>query len=103
MCIGGVMTYIRATCPTCGDVRILASKVTLLTTIGLPGGQYRWTCDCGIVIKSCEQSIVDVLRSSHIREEVTELPLELMERPLDGVLTTDALIDLELAFQDGSI
>lgn len=97
------MTVIRATCPTCGDVRLNADQVTIRTTKGIPGGEYRWHCECGIVVKHAEQNIIDVLRSSNIKEEVTELPLEMMERPLHGVLTEDAIIDLELAFQDGSI
>lgn len=67
------------------------------------GGQYRWKCKCGIVVKQANQDIIELLRDSNVKEEVWELPLELMERPMDGVLTEDAIIDLNLAFEDGSI
>lgn len=96
------MTIIRATCPSCGDVRLDASEVTIRTCVGRPGGEYRWMCKCGIVVKPCEQNIVELLRSSNVREEVWELPLELIEHPVDGTLSEDDLIDLELAFANGT-
>ncbi len=96
------MTIIRATCPTCGDVRLSAEEVTIRTCIGRPGGEYRWKCKCGIVVKWADEHIIEILRSSNIREEVWELPLELMEHPVDGSLSEDDLIDLELAFSDGT-
>lgn len=96
------MTVIRATCPTCGDVRLSAEQVTIRTCVGKPGGEYRWHCKCGIVVKWAEESIINILRGSDIKEEVWELPLELIEHPADGILNEDSIIDLELAFKDGS-
>lgn len=96
------MTIIRATCPTCGDVRLAASQVTIRTCVGRSGGEYRWKCACGIVVKWAEEHIIEILRSSHIKEEIWELPLEMMERPVDGTLSEDDLIDLELAFANGT-
>lgn len=96
------MTIIKATCSTCGDVRLDASEVTIRTRVGVPGGEYRWMCKCGIVVKWAEQNIIDILRTSGLKEEVWELPLELIEHPMDGTLSEDDLIDLELAFKDGS-
>lgn len=97
------MTVIRATCPTCGDIRLSADDVTIRTCVGYPGGEYRWKCKCGIVVKWADENIINVLRSSMVKEEVWELPLEIMERPMDGTLAEDDLIDLELAFKDGSV
>lgn len=96
------MTVIKATCSICGDVRLDASEVTIRTRVGAPGGDYRWMCKCGIVIKHAEEDIINILRAAGLKEEVWELPLELIEHPLDGSLSEDDLIDLELAFQDGS-
>lgn len=97
------MTVIKATCPYgCGDVRLNSSQLTIRTCIGREGGEYRWKCECGIVVKQAEQSIIDILRTSGIKEEVWELPLEIIERPKDGNLCEDDIIDLELAFKDGS-
>lgn len=97
------MTVIKATCPTCGDVRLNSSQVTIRTCVGRQGGEYRWKCECGIVVKQAEQAIIEVLRSSGVKEEVWELPLEFMERPISGTLAEDDLIDFELAFKDGSV
>lgn len=96
------MTVIKATCATCGDVRLDASEVTIRTCVGKPGGEYRWMCKCGIVVKHAEENIINILRTAGLKEEVWELPLELIEHPLDGTLSEDDLIDLELAFKDGS-
>ncbi len=96
------MTIIRATCNTCGDVRLSAEEVTIRTCVGRPGGEYRWHCKCGIVVKQAEENIIDILRATNIKEEVWELPLELIENPMDGTLSEDDIIDLELAFEDGS-
>lgn len=96
------MTIIRATCPTCGDVKVNSDEVTIRTCIGRSGGEYRWRCKCGIVVKQAEQNIIELLRQSDVKEEIWELPLELIEHPEDGILSEDSIIDLELAFKDGS-
>lgn len=96
------MTIIRATCPTCGDVRLAASQVTVRICVGRQGGEYRWKCKCGIVVKWAEEHIIEILRGSGVAEEVWELPLEMMERPVDGTLSEDDLIDLEIAFANGT-
>jgi hypothetical protein len=95
-------TRIRATCPVCGDIQLSVEDLTIRTCVGREGGEYRWKCRCGIVVKQADQSIINLLRSSGTKEEVWELPLELIEHPVDGILTEDAIIDLELAFNDGS-
>lgn len=96
------MTVIKASCPVCGDVRLNADEVTIRTCVGKSGGEYRWKCKCGIVVKHAEQPIIDILRASGLKEEIWELPLELIEHPVDGSLSEDDLIDLVLAFEDGS-
>ena len=96
------MTIIRATCPSCGDVRLSADQVTVRTCVGREGGEYRWNCKCGIVVKWADEHIISILRGSGIKEEVWELPLEMMERPVDGTLSEDDLIDLELSFANGT-
>lgn len=96
------MTIIRATCGTCGDVRLSAEEVTIRTCKGRPGGEYRWKCKCGIVVKQADEHIMEILRSSNIKEEFWELPLELIEHPVDGTLCEDDLIDLALAFENNT-
>lgn len=97
------MTTIKATCSVCGDIRLSADQVTIRTRVGQPGGEYRWMCKCGIVVKQASEAIINMLREAYVKEEVWELPLELIEHPADGTLSEDDLIDFELAFADGSI
>lgn len=96
------MTVIKASCDRCGDVRLDASEVTIRTCVGKLGGEYRWMCKCGIVVKHAEESIMNILRAANIKEEFWELPLELIEHPLDGNLSEDDLIDLNLSLENGT-
>lgn len=96
-------TMIRATCPDCGDIKFGAERFTIRTRQGIPGGQYRFLCSCGkIVLKDASEPIIQILRDAYVREEVWELPLELLEHPQGGTLAEDDLIDLGLAFEDGT-
>jgi hypothetical protein len=54
------------------------------------------------VLKDASEPIIQLLRDAYVREEIWELPLELMEHPEDGTLGEDDLIDLGLAFEDGT-
>lgn len=96
-------TTIRATCPDCGDIKFGAERFTIRTRRGVPGGQYRFMCSCGkIVVKDASESIIQTLRDAYVKEEIWELPLEFIERPEEGTLAEDDLIDLGLAFEDGT-
>lgn len=100
-------TTIKATCNLCNaDVRIPHTAVTIRTQEGEREGrgQYRFICpECGkIVLKEASDTIIQLLRDARVREEYYELPLELLERPLNGTLSADDLIDLGMAFEDGS-
>lgn len=98
------MTSVRATCDRCGDIRLPASEFVVRTLIGEEDGEYRFKCQCGfIVLRQCTAAIVALLIQAGVRHEVYEHPLELMERPTDsGTLSEDDVIDLHLAFEDGS-
>ena len=96
-------TVIRATCPDCGDVKFGAENFTIRTRQGVEGGQYRFFCSCGkIVLKDASEVIIQLLRDANVKEEIWQLPLELLERPTDGTLAEDDVIELGLAFEDGS-
>lgn len=95
--------FIRVTCPSCGDLKLLVEDVIIRTCVGREGGEYRWKCGCGIVVRRAEQSIITLLRDVKVKEEVWELPLELLEHPLEGTLNEDDIIDLELAKARGDL
>lgn len=96
-------TIIRVTCPSCNDIKISSLDVTLRTCAGRPGGEYRWRCKCGIVVKQADERVVQILRNAMVDEEIFEAPLELIEHPVGGTLEADDIIDFKLAMQDGSL
>jgi hypothetical protein len=98
-------TVVKCTCPDCGDVQTTAGAITLRLAEGEATGQYRFNCpQCNtIVLKSASETIVNLLKAAFVKIETVELPLELMERPLDGTLDPDAIIDFQLAVEDGSL
>lgn len=96
-------TVVRATCPNCGDVKLDKDAFVVRVLEGHEEGEYRFTCICGkIIVKDAAANIVALLVSSGVRKEVWELPLELMEHPEEGTLAEDDVIDLHIAFEDGS-
>lgn len=95
--------FVRVTCLNCGDIKIPIESVTLRTCVGRSGGEYRWKCVCGIVVRRAEDQIINLLRETNVKEEIWELPLELLEHPLEGTLNEDAIIDLELAWASDTL
>lgn len=99
-------TVVKCTCPDCGDVQTTADKITLVVeSREALVGQYRYHCpQCSkIVLKPASETILRLLMNADVNVEVVELPLELMERPLDGQLDPDSIIDFQLAAEDGSL
>lgn len=98
------MTLVRATCERCGDVRLPASEFVVRIRPTHDDGEYRFRCSCGLItLKPCTAAVITLLTSAGVRVEVWELPLELLEHPvLDLPLSEDEVIDLYLAFEDGT-
>lgn len=97
------MTTVRATCDRCGDVRLPPSAFVVRIRANQDDGEYRFKCQCGfIVVKPCTAAIIILLTDAGVRKEIWELPLELLEHPQGGTLSEDDIIDLHLAFEDGS-
>ena len=99
------MTTIRATCPSCGDVRLKAADVVVRVCANDNKGSYCFRCpSCGLrVTKSADSRIVDLLASSGVRMDVWHLPSELWEpRPTGAPVSYDDLLDFHLILQDDS-
>jgi hypothetical protein len=97
------MTTIRATCPSCGDVRLKASDVVVRVCANDNKGSYCFRCpSCGLrVTKSADSRIVDLLASSGVKMDVWHLPAELWEaRPTGAPVSYDDLLDFHLMLQD---
>lgn len=96
-------TMVRATCPSCGDIKLPASQFVVRTLEDERDGEYRFKCNCGfIVVKQCSAAIITLLINAGVQHEVWAYPLEFMERPIGGTLSEDDVIDLHLAFEDGT-
>ncbi len=89
------MTTIRATCPSCGDVRLKASDVVVRVCANDNKGSYCFRCpSCGLrVTKSADSRIVDLLASSGVRMDVWHLPAELHEVRIGEPFTHDDLLE----------
>ena len=90
------MTTIRATCPSCGDVRLKASDVVVRVCANDNKGSYCFRCpSCGLrVTKSADSRIVDLLASSGVKMDVWHLPAELWEpRPTGAAVSYDDFAD----------
>lgn len=94
-------TRIRATCPACGEVELLAPDVTL-KRCGLTGhSAYAFVCpSCWqLVTKPADERVAQLLISGGVRTEREDLPAEALE-PRDGPpLTYDDLLDLHLLLE----
>ena len=90
-------TTIRASCPSCGDVRLPARQFTVRVCAETAECSYTFRCDrCHrCVAKNCSLRIFNLLRSSGVRAVEWRLPAELGEpRPDCGPLNADAILDL---------
>jgi hypothetical protein len=95
------MTMIRAQCPTCGDVRLTASDLTVRVCIDDDTGSYWFRCpECDApVAKPASSHIVELLVSSGVPLEMWRRPAELRERRGGPALTLDDLLDFHVLLQ----
>ena len=99
------MTTIRATCPDCGDIKTHAGNLVLrfLKDTDFVQAEYRFVCPgCNkIVVKPASKEIANVLYQSGVAVETYDMPIELLERPVDApIISLDDILDLGLAMQN---
>src|ERR687883_65215 len=102
---GRGMTTIRATCPSCGDVRLKASDVVVRVCANDNKGSYCFRCpSCGLrVTKSAAPRIAAPPPSPGVKMAVGPPPAELWEaRPTGAPVSYDDLLDFHLMLQDDS-
>jgi len=92
------VTTIRANCPSCGDVRLRASDLTVRVCSDDEGGSYTFRCPtcAAAVAKEASRRIVDLLVSSGVRIEVWRRPAELNEAHEGPPISPDDLLDFHL-------
>lgn len=99
-----VVTTIRASCPTCGDVELTVADVSVHVCAQDNRGSYAFQCpECRVAVsKEAEPRIVDLLVSSGVRLKVWHLPAELAEARSGEAISHDDILDFhELLGDDG--
>jgi hypothetical protein len=92
---------IRATCPSCGNVRLHASDLTVRICVDTDAGSYCFHCPaCGVAVaKDASRRITDLLVSSNVRLEVWRLPAELAEPRSGPPITADDILDFHFELE----
>lgn len=98
---GDLVTTIRASCPSCGDVELTVADVTVRVCAADDAGAYMFRCPTcqTTVTKAAEARIVDLLVSSGVRLEVWQLPAELYESKVGRPISHDDLLDFHALLQ----
>ena len=91
----GQMATIRASCSTCGDVEVTSRDVTVRVCRNDSSGAYSFSCPtcAGVVVKSAEPRIVELLVASGVRLVTWSLPDELNEPKIGRPIDHDDLLD----------
>ena len=89
------MTTIRASCPSCGDVDLTVSDVSVHVCANDQRGSYSFRCpECQLAVsKPADSTVVDILVSSGVRLATWELPAELWEPRVGPPISHDDLLD----------
>src|SRR3954454_24054269 len=99
--MGDAVTTIRANCPSCGDVQLKATDLTVRVCSDDERGSYTFRCpDCRMpVAKDASRRIVDLLVGSGVRRQVGRRPAELHAAHQAPALIPDDLLDFHLMLQ----
>jgi rRNA maturation protein Nop10 len=90
-----VVTTIRASCPSCGDVDLTVGDVSVRVCANDQSGSYTFRCPgCAMAVaKHADPNVVELLVSSGVRMAVWELPGELCEPHVGEPISHDDLLD----------
>ncbi len=96
------MTFIRANCPSCGDVELTVRQIVARRCVDDGRSSYAFCCpDCGMAIaRDVEGQVVDVLVSSGVALVEWRLPAELFERAVGPPLNHDDLLRFHELLRD---
>lgn len=96
-----LVATIRASCPSCGDVELTSTDVTVLVCSTNNEGAYAFQCpDCRVAItKPAEPRVVDLLVSTGVKLSVWELPAELDEPKSGAPINYDDLLEFHFLLQ----
>ena len=92
---------IRASCPSCGDVELTSTDVTVLVCSTNNEGAYAFQCpECRVAVtKPAEPRVVDLLVSTGVRLAVWQMPAELDEPKSGPPIDYDDLLAFHFLLQ----
>lgn len=92
------MQTIKASCPSCGEVELTPSDVSLMVCSHAPRSYYAFQCSqCHTEVrKPADDHVVSLLVSAGIAAEVWDLPAEALETKVGPPLSYDELLDFAL-------
>lgn len=96
------MTSIKATCPGCGEVDLVADDILLRIGATRAVNTYGFSCpDCGeFVEKKADDRVIRLLLSGGVVPMPVHLPAEALEVHSGPPLTLDDLLDFHIQLQD---
>lgn len=95
------MTWIEATCPTCGTVDCAPSAFTLAICSDAGSSFYRFTCPmCGALVqKHADARVTELLIAEGVNPIEWHLPAEILEHHQGPVISMDDVLDLHLLLE----
>lgn len=92
------MTLIKASCPSCGEVELTPSDVSLMVCSHAPLSYYAFVCaGCSSEVrKPADDHVVSLLVSGGVPATVWEIPAEALEPRTGPALSYDDLLDFAL-------
>ncbi len=92
---GVAVAWIRASCPTCGDVELRIGDVEVKMCSSTGEGSYVFRCpSCLLAVsKPAEPNVVEVLVASGVRLSTWQLPAELDEPHYGPPISYDELLE----------
>jgi hypothetical protein len=90
-----IVTTIRASCPSCGDVDLTVGDVSVRVCADDHRGSYSFRCpECQLAVaKAADPNVVELLVSSGVKMAVWQLPAELWEARVGEPISHDDLLD----------
>jgi hypothetical protein len=96
------MTWIEATCPTCGAVEVTPKDIELgICTNHGSASYYSFTCPVCTdhVQKKAEDRVVELLISEGVRPSHWSIPAESLEEHFGPAITSDDVLDMVLLLE----
>ena len=92
------MTTIKASCPTCGEIKLTPADVSLMVCSLAARSYYSFCCPgCSTEVrKPADDHVISLLVSGGVPAQVWELPAEVLEVKPGPALSYDDLLDFAL-------